>query len=256
MRLYLFRSPSVCYDMQESLRMSDFRKVAMEYKRQAAARALDYVRNGMVLGLGSGSTAWHFVDLLGEKIANGGLQDVQAVPTSEATAAQARSLGIPLTSLSDHEFLDLAVDGADEVDPQLNLIKGLGRAALREKIVAVHARKFIVIVDDSKLVARLGESQPLPVEIVSFEAGAHIRWLNTLGCRAELWMEEDDTPVVTDNGNYLVRCWFLGGIYQPYALDHTLLSRPGILDHGLFLDMADLVVIAGRAGVHVWERGR
>jgi ribose 5-phosphate isomerase A len=152
--------------------------------------------------------------------------------------------------------LDLAVDGADEVDPKMNLIKGLGRAVLREKIVGIHARQFVIIVDESKLVKRLGARVPLPVEISTYEAGAHVRWLNTLGCKAEQWFEEDGSPVVTDNGNYLVRCWFSVGIDDPYRLDRMLLARPGILEHGLFLDMADRVVVASVDRVYEMESER
>jgi len=226
----------------------------MSLKHQSAAQALTYVRSGMTLGLGSGSTTAIFVDLLGERLARGELRDIRGVPTSEKTAAQARALGIPLTTLTEHPRLDLAVDGADEVDPALDLIKGLGRAALREKIVEIHAERFIVIVDESKLVPRLGTRGPLPVEIVTFEAGAHIRWLNTLGCRAEQWFEDDGSPVVTDNGNYLVRCWFEGEISSPQELARTLDARPGIAGHGLFLGMADEVIVAGEKGVRVLKR--
>ena len=223
-------------------------------KYQAAAQALTYVRDGMTLGLGSGSTTTIFVDLLGDHLARGELRDIRGVPTSEKTAAQARALGIPLTTLAKHPALDLAVDGADEVDPALDLIKGLGRAALREKIVAIHARRFIVIVDESKMVSRLGTRSPLPVEIVTFEAEAHIRWLNTLGCRAERWDEDDGSPVLTDNGNYLVRCWFDNGIADPSEIARTLANRPGIVEHGLFLGMADEVIVAGSDGLKIFKR--
>jgi len=145
------------------------------------------------------------------------------------------------------------VDGADEVDPQLNMIKGLGRAALREKIIEMHARRFIVIVDESKLVVRLGRG-PLPVEIIPFESAIHIAWLNSLGCRAEQWLETDGSPVVTDNGNYLVRCWFESGIVDAYALSHTLNERPGIVEHGIFLNLASQVIIAGTDGIRTLER--
>jgi ribose 5-phosphate isomerase A len=223
----------------------------MNLKEQAATHALTYVKSGMTLGLGSGSTTTIFVDLLGAGLARGDFADIRGVPTSEKTAVQTRRLGIPLTSLSQHPHLDLAVDGADEVDPQLNLIKGLGRAALREKIVEIHAKKFVVIVDDSKLVPRLGTRGPLPVEIVTFEAESHIAWLNTLGCRAEQWLEDDSSPVVTDNGNYLVRCWFEDGIPDADALAQTLAIRPGIVEHGLFLQMANEVIVAGEDGIQI-----
>jgi ribose 5-phosphate isomerase A len=205
----------------------------MNLKRRAAEEALAFVQSGMVLGLGSGTTTEIFVELLGEQIQSGVLEDIVGVPTSERTAAQARALGIELTTLADHPRLDLAVDGADEVDPELNLIKGLGRALLREKIVEIHAERFIVVVDESKLVPRLGRRGPLPVEIVPFQAVAHVRWLNTLGCRAEIWYEKDCTPVVTDNGNYLVRCWFPDGIEDAHSLAQRLSNRPGIVEHGL-----------------------
>jgi ribose 5-phosphate isomerase A len=226
----------------------------MDLKQEAARRALSYVCNGMVLGLGTGSTTAHFIDMLGDRLRIGALQDVVAVPTSEDTATRARARGIPLTSLAEHSRLDLAVDGADEVDPDLNLIKGLGRALLREKVVEVHADQFVVIADESKLVQRLGTHGPLPVEIIPFAAEANVRWLNTLGCSAELWCDEDGTRVVTDNGNYLVSCWFPEGIADPYALARTLADRPGVVEHGLFLDMATAVIIAGSEGVRVLER--
>jgi ribose 5-phosphate isomerase A len=226
----------------------------MNLKQQAAKKALTFIHSGMTLGLGTGSTTAYFVEMLGEKMAAGDLTDICGVPTSEATAQRARELGIPLTTLEKCPQLDVAVDGADEVDPNLNLIKGLGRALLREKIVEVHTRRFVVIVDESKLVDRLGQRGPLPVEVVTFQAQAHIRWLNTLGCRAEQWFEDDGSPVVTDNGNYLARCWFEGGIPDAYELAEMLSRRPGIVEHGLFLDMASEVIVAGEDGVRMLER--
>jgi len=228
-------------------------------KMQAARRALELVHNGMTLGLGSGSTSTCFVDLLGEKYRSGALQDIRGVPTSESTAELARSWGIPLISLSathpgGEPSLDLAVDGADEVDPGLNLIKGLGRALLREKIIEMHADRFIVIVEETKLVSRLGSRGPLPVELIQFEADVHVGWLNSLGCRAELWREDSGSPVVTDNGNYLARCWFDGGIPNVRALSRKLSDRPGIVEHGLFLDMAHEVIVAGEHGVRIIEK--
>lgn len=227
----------------------------MNYKQEAARYALSFIHSGMVLGLGSGSTAAYFVDMLGEQLAAGVLHDILGVPTSERTAERARALGIPLTTLDTHPHLDLVVDGADEVDVHLNLIKGLGRALLREKIVRVYADRLLVVVDESKLVPRLGRG-PLPVELIPFGAEAHVRWLNTLGCRAELWREPDGSPVVTDNGNYMARCWFPDGIADPYALARTLTDRPGIAEHGLFLDMTSAVIVAGAEGIRVLEPGR
>ncbi len=226
----------------------------MNLKQQAAEKALSFVKSGMTLGLGTGSTTAYFVDMLGEKVADGDLIDICGVPTSKETEERARKWGIAITTLSEHPILDLAVDGADEVDPALNLIKGLGRALLREKIVEVHAQRFIVIVDESKMVARLGTRDALPVEILPFEAQAHIHWLNTLGCRAHLWLEEDGSPAITDNGNFLAKCWFDEGIPDAYELSRALSTRPGIVEHGLFLGMATKVIVAKKDGLEILER--
>ena len=233
----------------------------MDLKLQAAQKALEFVQNGMYLGLGSGSTSAIFVDLLGEKIQSGALHDIVAVPTSKGTAAQAQALGIRLSTLSEITRmrnsltpLDLSVDGADEVDPHLNLIKGLGRALLREKVIEIHSRRFIVIVDETKRVERLGTKCPLPVEILPFEWDAHINWLAKLGCQAELWYEQDGSPVVTDNGNYLALLRFSDGIADPYRLARLLAERPGIIEHGLFLDMASMVIVSTHAGVQLLSR--
>ena len=226
----------------------------MNLKQQAARSALEYIRSGMILGLGTGLTTRYFIDMLGEEIQKGSLQRIQAVPTSEATAEQARLPGIPLTTLSKNPQLDIAVDGADEVDPKFNLIKGLGGALLREKVVETHARMFIVVEDESKIVPRLGVRGPLPVEIIQFEALAHVKWLNTLDCQANLLLEEDGSPVETDNGNYLAHCRFSDGIPDPNMLARTLADRPGIVEHGLFLGMADTVVVAEVDGIKILER--
>jgi ribose 5-phosphate isomerase A len=226
----------------------------MDLREGAAEKALDFVQNGMILGLGTGRTAACFIKRLGDRLRSGDLKDIRAVPTSEATRKQTRDLGIPLVSLSDYPCLDLAVDSADEVDPKLDLIKGLGRALLREKVVETHAQRFLVIVDETKVVPYLGYKTPLPVEIIPFEWGAHVLWLNSLGCRAELWREEDGSPAITENGNYLARCWFQGGVSDGIGLAEKLARRPGIVEHGLFLDMADAVIVAAGDGVRVMER--
>jgi ribose 5-phosphate isomerase A len=225
----------------------------MNLKEQSARHALTYVRNDMVLGLGTGSTNAYFVELLGEQVRTGALTGIVGVPTSEGTADRARALGIPLATLADHARLDLVVDGADEVDNDLNLIKGLGRALLREKIVEIHADRFVVVIDESKMVQRLGRG-PFPVDVVPFGLDAQLRWLNTLGCRAELRLEKDGSPVITDDGNYMALCWFPDGIADAYALARVLADRPGIAEHGLFLDMATDVIIAGTGGIRVLRR--
>lgn len=222
----------------------------MNLKEQAAKEALNYVKSGMVLGLGTGSTVKFFTEMLGAALKDGTLKNIIAVPTSKDTENLANELGIPLGSLDDHEVLDLAVDGADEVDPNLNLIKGLGKALLREKIVESHAKHFIVVADESKMVEKLGTKGPLPVEIVKFAAKAHVRWLNTLGCQAELWME-NGKPAETDNGNYLARCTFKDGINDAFILASELAQWPGIVEHGLFLGMAQTVIVGTEKGPQV-----
>jgi ribose 5-phosphate isomerase A len=230
----------------------------MDLKLEAARGALKYVENGMTLGLGSGSTAGHFLELLGQAVTSGNLTGITGVPTSVKTAHRARELGIALTSLGEcarlrrPPLLDLTVDGADEVDPELNLIKGLGMALLREKIVAINTHTLVIIVDQSKLVDRLGQG-PLPVELARFGWEANVDWLTGLSDRAELWLQEDGTPYVTDNGNYLARCWFEKAISDPPELAGLMDKRPGILEHGLFLGLARRVVVATERGIEVME---
>lgn len=206
----------------------------------------------MKLGLGTGSTARQFVDLLGEKVKAG--LSIVGVPTSEATAAQARALGIPIATLDDYPELDLTIDGADEVDAALRLIKGGGGALLREKIVAAASKRMVVIADASKYVERLG-AFPLPVEVVPFGLAAtrrHIeRALETLGRRPEIVLRrkrEGGDVFVTDGGHYILDC-ALGAIAAPEALDQTLRAITEIVDHGLFIGLASAVVLAGENGV-------
>ncbi len=230
--------------------MADTSDPRVPMKQAAARAALNLVHDDMILGLGTGSTSAFFVEYLAQALRQGRLRGIVGVPTSEKVAQQARSLGIPLTSLDEVSYLDLAVDGADEVDPELNLIKGLGKALLREKLVEVHARQFWVIVDESKLAPRLGSHVPLPVEILPFAAKATVRWLNTLPhCQATLWLREDGQPWVTDNGHYLALCRFPEGIADPQALNQTLLAWPGVMEHGLFLGMAHGLIVATPTGV-------
>lgn len=222
-----------------------------DQKRAAAAMALDEVRDGMRLGLGTGSTARHFVELLGQRVA-GGLTCL-CVPTSEATAAQARGLGIPLTDLDSLDHLDLTVDGADEIDPDLNLIKGAGGALLREKIVAAVSDLMIVIADQSKLVDTLGRF-PLPIEVNRFGLGATLRGVEAVlaqhGAEGGLRQRQapDGSPFVTDGGHYIVDALF-GRISAPKALSGALLEVPGVVEHGLFLGLCRRAYVAGPDGV-------
>lgn len=226
-----------------------------EQKRAAAARALEYVEDGMKLGLGTGSTAAHFVDLLGKRVADG--LNVICVPTSEATHAQATSLNIPLTTLDETPHLDLTVDGADELDAALNLTKGGGGALLREKIVATASDRMIVIADDSKVVDTLGAFD-LPVEVVPFGAGASIIMIREvaagLGCTGEITRRktEDGKPFFTDGGHYIYDCAF-GNIPDPVALSAELNKIAGVVENGLFCGIATIAVIAGPAGARIME---
>jgi ribose 5-phosphate isomerase A len=222
------------------------------YKRQAAERAMDWVRPGMKLGLGTGSTAHAFVEVLGAAVAAG--LDVIGVPTSEATGRQAQGLGIRLTTLDDCTELDLTVDGADELDAELRLIKGGGGALLREKIVAASSKQMLVIVDSSKKVDRLG-AFPLPVEVVPFGLASTLRRLTqacaALGLSGQIVLRRRANEVfVTDGGHYILDCAF-GAIDEPVALAGALGGLPGVVDHGLFLGLANAAVIAGPAGVQI-----
>jgi ribose 5-phosphate isomerase A len=225
----------------------------MDLKALAAQAAFRHVQNGMTIGLGTGSTTRYFVDLVGQAWQAGTLRDIVGIPTSTATANQAAAWGIPLTELADCKGLDLAVDGADQVDPQGNLIKGLGYALLREKIVESQARYFVVIVDESKLTQRLGDRCALPVEITPFAATVTLCRLASLCDRAELWTQHDDKPIVTDNGNYLVRCWWRDGIHKPSQLAQYICNIVGVVEHGLFINMAHKVIVARPSGISEME---
>ncbi len=221
-----------------------------EERRRAAVAALEDVRPGMKLGLGSGRTAEHFVRALGERV-RGGLS-VVGVPTSAKTAELAKAEGIPLTTLDDEPELDLVVDGADEVDRELRLIKGGGGALLREKIVATAARRMIVVVDEAKIVEALG-AFPLPVEVVPFGATpvrlAIERAAGRLGMTGSTaWRRAGDRPYLTDGGNHILDV-SLGRIGEPERFARELDQMPGVVEHGLFIGFASLVIVAGGAGV-------
>jgi ribose 5-phosphate isomerase A len=220
-------------------------------KRAAAAAALERVESGMRVGLGSGSTVLHFLELLGERLRDGTLAGVVGVPTSIQTADRAHAAGIPLGALHEVAPLDVTVDGADEIDPRLDLIKGLGGALLREKIVAAASRRFVVIADAGKKVARLGARSPLPVEVAAFAWQIHVPFLESLGALPRLRAHADGSPVPTDNGNYVIDCRFPDGVPDPAALDAHLQQRPGVIETGLFLGMASEAIVAGEGGVEV-----
>jgi ribose 5-phosphate isomerase A len=231
-------------------------EVADRLKRQAAARALEFVQPGMRLGLGTGTTARHFVELLAERVHTG--LAIVGVPTSEATRAAAQRLGIPLTTLEDMPELDLTVDGADEIGPNLSLIKGGGGALLREKIVAAASAEMTVIADESKCVQALGRF-PLPIEVVAFGLAATHRAVEKAaaasGCpgAALLRRGQDGHPFVTDGGHFILDA-SLERIDDPQSLAARLAGIPGVVEHGLFIEMATTAVISGPNGVRIVAR--
>lgn len=221
---------------------------AARAKEAAGEQAAAGVESGMILGLGTGSTVAYFLEALGRRIREGSVTKVAGVPTSVRTRDHARRLGIPLLSLPEAGALDYTVDGADEVDPVLDLIKGLGGALLREKMVAQATRHLTIIVDDGKVVDRLGTRAPLPVEVVPFGWEAHIPFLSALGCHPTLRGSNGATPFATDNGNFILDCRFPMGIQEPRAVEEALRGRAGVVETGLFLGMTSEVLVGSNGG--------
>lgn len=227
---------------------------ADELKRQAAEKAVEFIDDGMKLGLGTGSTARHVLQVIAERRARGELKNIVGVPTSRATQDLARTLNIPLATLDEQPHLDLAIDGADEVDPDLNLIKGLGGALLWEKIVASAAERLVIVVDENKIVDQLCMRAPVPIEVVTFAWSTHLGFLEDLGGKPKL-RETGGEPFVTDGGHYIIDCEFADGLADAWQLELELQQRPGVVESGLFLDMAESVVVAAAGGINVLTRG-
>jgi ribose 5-phosphate isomerase A len=215
-------------------------------------KALEYVEDGAVIGLGTGRAATEFINALGARVRQG--LEVRGVPTSIASANLAEKLGIPLTTLDEVESLDVAVDGADEVDPNLDLLKGFGGALVREKIVAASARRFVVVVGSDKLFPTLGKRGSLPVEVVPFGLALCARRLTGLGYPPKL-RSAGDRPYVTDNGNHILDC-AVREITDPRRLDSEILSIPGVVGTGLFVQMADVVLVQDGDAVKTLERAK
>ncbi len=220
----------------------------VKLKQQAAEYAVQFIQSGMVVGLGHGSTAIFAVRALAARLASGELKDIVGIPCSRQIEAEAHVLGIPLATLEDIPVIDVTIDGADEVDPALNLIKGGGGALLREKIVAQASRREIIVVDGSKLVPVLGTHWAVPVEVVPFGWGSQARYLADLGAEVSVRRNNDGAFVHTDHGNLILDCRF-GPLQDPVSLAAQIKARAGIVEHGLFLELANDVIVADASGV-------
>ncbi|MCB9008668.1 MAG: ribose-5-phosphate isomerase RpiA [Ardenticatenaceae bacterium] len=220
-----------------------------ELKRQAAETAVTFIESGMVVGLGTGSTAVHAVRAVGRLLQQGTLQNIVAIPTSEQTARDAEALRIPLVTFDTHPVIDITIDGADEADPNLDVIKGLGGALLREKIVAAVSKRFVIVADHSKRVTQLGSKAPVPVEVIPFAERPVADYLQSLGARVEKRLDKvGERPYRTDENNIILDCYF-GPIPQPRQLATAIRQQPGVVEHGLFLGMATDVIFATPDGI-------
>ncbi len=224
-------------------------------KQKAAEHAVESVESGMIVGLGHGSTAIWAVRKIGQLIQSGVLKNVLGVPCSILVETEARQLGIPLTTLEAHPVIDLTIDGADEVDPNLELIKGGGGALMREKIVAQASKREIIVVDESKYVPALGTNWAVPVEVIPFGYGSQVEYLKSLGADVKIRQAADGKPFKTDQGNLILDCKF-GPIADPAGLGEQLKRRTGIVEHGLFIGLATQVIIASADGIREIKRDK
>ena len=218
-------------------------------KQAVAEEASLRVESGMRLGLGTGSTVAHFLVALSKRLKDGEIADISGVPSSVWTERKATELNIPLTSLAKNPVLDLTIDGADEVDPHLDLIKGLGGALLREKIIAQASRRLAIMVDETKIVGQLGTKSPVPVEVVPFEWRIHIGFMDSKGAKAKRRMTSQGDPFITDNGNFILDCYFEDGLYDSKTFEESLTTRCGIVESGLFIQMATEVIVSETEGM-------
>jgi ribose 5-phosphate isomerase A len=223
------------------------------FKRLAGEKAVERVKDGMVLGLGTGSSAKYATIKIGQLWQSGVLTNIVGIPTSSGTEELAKEYDIPLTTLDEHPVIDLTIDGADEIDPNLDLIKGLGGALVREKITEMATKYLIIVADDSKMVDKLGTRGPVSIEVTQFARRHHARWLESLGCKPVLRGGEEN-PYITDNHNFILDCTFPNGIDDPAELDRILNNQPGIVGNGLFLNMANEAIVAGENGIEVIKK--
>jgi len=225
-----------------------------QLKKQAAVYAVDLVQSGMIVGLGHGSTAIHVVGLLAEKLKSGQLKDVIGVPSSYQVEEEAMRYGMPLKAFDEIPVIDITIDGADEVDPQLDMIKGGGGALLREKIIAQASRREVIVVDETKLTPILGRRRCVPVEVVPFGWKSQAMYLESLGAKVTMRRNADRSPYHTDCGNWIFECNF-GPIERPHILAEKIKNRAGIVEHGLFLGLASDVIVGSAGGVRHLKRG-
>lgn len=222
-------------------------------KQQAAEFAVQFIESGMVVGLGTGSTAIFATRKIGQLLKDGDLTNIIAIPTSLKTEEEAKKLAIPLTTLDEHPAIDLTIDGADEVAPDFNVIKGGGGALLREKIVAQATKRQIIVVDDSKLSDQLGTHWAIPIEVIPFGWHSQAAFLESLGAKVTQRMTDENTPYYTDQKNIILDCNF-GKIANPANLAQTIIQRAGIVEHGLFINLAHDVIVAGEDGIRHLQR--
>lgn len=227
---------------------------ANELKKKAAEKAVEQIQSGMIIGLGTGSTTYFALVKIGELQKEGKLTDIKGIPSSHHTEQLANELKIPLTNFLEHPVIDITIDGADEVDPELNLIKGGGGALLREKIIAQSSKKEIIIVDESKLVKKLGEKWHVPIEVIPFAVGTEINYLKSIGAdKIDIRKTEKNELFLTDENNVILDANF-GVIENPSELARKLEQRAGIVEHGLFIGLASEVIVASRNGIQILKK--
>jgi ribose 5-phosphate isomerase A len=222
-------------------------------KKEASVCAVNEIESGMILGLGTGTTVFYALEEIGARIASGLLRDVAAIPSSNETEKLALRFGIPLATFDDHAEIDLNIDGADEIDQSLNLIKGGGGALLKEKIVAQASRRTVIVADEDKISRFLGEKKPVPVEVVPFAWKAEAGFLASIASRAELRKNGSGLPFTTDQGNFIIDCYF-AEIQDPLKLALFLSQRAAVMAHGLFIGLASEAIVAGPDGIRRMKR--
>lgn len=224
-----------------------------DFKKLAAEKAVDEIESDMIVGLGTGSTVFYAIHKLAQEIRTGRLSNIAAIASSRQTEKLANKLNIPLITFHDKQTIDITIDGADEVDKYLNLIKGGGGAHLREKVVIQASKKFIVVVDDSKISEKLGEKWSVPLEVIKFAYPLIEQYIELINGKPDLRRYDNGSPVITDEGNYIIDANF-GVIQNPFEIAEKLESKAGIVEHGLFLRVASKVIIGGTEGIEIKER--